>query len=294
MSYRRKALRRAKSFLRGQKGSKGVLGQASPAPPGGKRHAQALRSRKRRGRLGGVEAGKRAFLGEAALRFRASALRERERPAEQILESVERERHRIGQDLHDGVCQLLSGIKFKVTLLEQKLRATGRPEAREASLIEALLIRAMQETHRVARGFLPAALQGRGLKSALRELAASMSDLYGTKCVCYFDPGSRVADPVLATHFYRLAQEAVSNAIRHGRATRVSLHLTGQPGALALTTRDNGRGLRAKPSGKPGLGLSLMKCRARAMGAALEIKPGRPVGTVATCRLGNHKKPDLV
>jgi signal transduction histidine kinase len=208
-----------------------------------------------------------------------------------LLEAAERERRRIGQDLHDGVCQLLSAIKFKVTLLEQKLRARERPEAREAELIETLLIKAMQETRRVVRGFLPAAVEGRGLKSALRELAASMSELYGTKCACHFDPGCRVADPELATHFYRLAQEAVSNAIRHGRATRVSLRLTGGANSLALTIRDNGRGLRAKHGGKQGLGLSLMKYRARAMGATLVIKPGRPVGTVATCRLGNHRKP---
>jgi two-component system, LuxR family, sensor kinase FixL len=208
-----------------------------------------------------------------------------------ILETAECERQRIGRDLHDGVCQLLSGIKFKLASLEQKLRAKRCPEAQEASLIEALLNKSIQETRRVARGLLPAALEGRGLKFALRELAASMSDLYGTKCVCHFDPASRVADPVLVTHFYRLAQEAVSNAVRHGRATRVSLHLTGRPDSLALTIRDNGRGLRTKPGDRPGLGLSLMNYRARAMGATLEIKPGRSVGTVAACRLTNFKQP---
>ena len=208
-----------------------------------------------------------------------------------ILESAERERHRLGGDLHDGVCQLLSGIKFRVALLEQELRSKGLPEAQEAGQIEALLSKSIQETRRVARGFLPAALEGRGLKSALRELAASVNDLYGTKCVCRFDPASRVADLVLATHLYRLAQEAISNAVRHGRATRVSLRLSGRPGSVALTIRDNGRGLRAKPSGKHGLGLSLMNYRARLMGAALEIRPGRSVGTVATCRLAIQKKP---
>jgi signal transduction histidine kinase len=208
-----------------------------------------------------------------------------------ILESAERERYRLGGDLHDGVCQLLSGIKFRVALLEQELRARGLPEAREAGQIEALLSKSIQETRRVARGFLPAALEGRGLKSALRELAASIKDLYGTNCICRFDPASRVADPVLATHFYRLAQEAVSNAVRHGRATRVTLRLSGRPGSVALTIRDNGRGLRSKPSSKQGLGLSLMNYRARLMGAALEIKPGRPTGTVATCRLRTQKEP---
>jgi two-component system, LuxR family, sensor kinase FixL len=207
------------------------------------------------------------------------------------LESAEREWHTLGGDLHDGVCQLLSGIKFRVALLEQELRSKGIPEAREAGQIEALLSKSIQETRRVARGFLPAALDGRGLNSALRELAASVNDLYGTKCICRIDPGSRVADPVVATHFYRLAQEAVSNSVRHGRATRVSLRLSRRSGSVALTIRDNGRGLRAKPSGKLGLGLSLMNYRARMMGAVLEIRPGRSVGTVATCRLAIPQKP---
>ncbi|HYG34947.1 MAG TPA: sensor histidine kinase, partial [Clostridia bacterium] len=202
-----------------------------------------------------------------------------------ILEISEQERERIGQDLHDGLCQLLSGIKFKTTLLEQKLQTKAPEEARDARALENLLNGAIQQARNIAHGLHPVALEAQGLMSALEELAASVTNVYGVACVCQFQHPVLVHDHSVATHLYRIAQEAINNAIRHGQASKVVLRLIGRKGNLALTIQDNGCGFSVRPKRKTGMGLHLMRYRARAMGATVDVKPGPTGGTVVTCRL---------
>jgi signal transduction histidine kinase len=247
-----------------------------------------------RQRVARQEAEKRAFQAKAASHTGDSPLRERERLERQILEISGQERERIGQDLHDGLCQHLSGIKFKISLLEQKLQAQGRPEAEDARGMEELLNGAIQEARNVARGLHSLALEGRSLRSALEELAGSIRNLHGVACVCRFRHPVRVRDQVVATHLYRIAQEALNNAVRHGHATRIAIRLAGGRDGLTLTIRDNGCGFPSRPKRRTGLGLNLMSYRARAVGASLEVRPGRSAGTVVTCRLPRARpgKPD--
>jgi two-component system CheB/CheR fusion protein len=224
------------------------------------------------------------LLGDRLL-IAANDVTERDRLEKQILEISDQERERIGQDLHDGLCQLLSGIKFKTTLLEQKLQAKARGEALEARAIESLLNGAIEQARNIARGLHPVDLEARGLMSALEELSAAVAHLYGVHCVCDVRQPVLVHDHLVATHLYRIAQEAINNALRHGRATRITVRLSGRGNHLSLKIQDNGSGFPARPNRQPGMGLHLMNYRARAIGASIEIGPGPARGTIVACQL---------
>lgn len=213
----------------------------------------------------------------------ANDVTERDRLEKQILRISEEERERIGQDLHDGLCQLLSGIKFKVTLLEQKLQEKGLVEAREAGRLESLLNRAIQQARNVARGLHPVDLEARGLMWALEGLAESVAAVYGVACFCQ-GRQALVHDHVVATHLYRIAQEATNNAIKHGQAKSIFIRLAGGGDSLVLSIRDDGVGMPRRAGKQDGMGLHLMEYRARAIGGSLEIKRARPRGVLVTCR----------
>jgi len=215
----------------------------------------------------------------------ANDLTERKRLEEQILVISEQEQERIGQDLHDGLCQLLSGIKFKTTLLEQKLLAKAPDEAREARALESLLNLAIQQARNMAHGLHPVRLEARGLMSALEDLAGSVESVYGIECICRFRQPVLVHDHHVAAHLYRIAQEAINNAIRHGQASRIWLRLVSHHDRLTLSVRDNGSGFPDKPKKKSGLGLALMNYRARSIGAALKVRSRPRRGTLVNCWL---------
>lgn len=229
------------------------------------------------------------LLGDRLL-IAANDVTERDRLEKQILEISDQERERIGQDLHDGLCQLLSGIKFKTTLLEQKLQTKAASEARDARAIEGLLNGAIQQARNIARGLHPVDLEARGLMSALQELSASVAEVYGIACTCELRHPVLVHDHLVATHLYRIAQEAINNALRHGRAHRILIRLSGDDMRLCLRIQDDGSGMPPTSRRKVGMGLHLMNYRARAIGALMEILPGRRTGTVVTCRLNALSK----
>lgn len=271
-AYRRQVARQWKHFLkRGPKSGKefGPLEVEVTCKDGSLRRVEFL----------GTLLGRRLMIA-------ANDVTERDRLEKQILEISDLERERIGQDLHDGLCQFLSGIKFKTTLLEQKLQTKAPAEAEAAHGLEGLLNQAIQQARDMARGLHPVALEARGLMSALQELAASVVNVYGLACVCHFPQPVLVHDHLAATHLYRIAQEAINNAIRHGHATRVSLRLARQKDRLTLTISDNGSGFSLQTKRKAGMGLHLMNYRARAIGATVEVRPRPAGGTVVTCRLG--------
>jgi two-component system, LuxR family, sensor kinase FixL len=210
---------------------------------------------------------------------------ERDRLEKEILQISEQEQERIGQDLHDGVCQFLSGIKFKTTLLEQKLQAKGAAEATDARSLEGYINQAIEQVRNIARGLHPVELEARGLMSALQELAASTKKLFGVDCICQFRSPVLVHDHVHATHLYRIAQEAINNAIHHGKAGRIVIRLTcNQRGRMTMTIHDDGIGFNGKTRKRSGMGIHLMNYRARAIGGSIIIRkaPGGR-GTVLVC-----------
>jgi two-component system, LuxR family, sensor kinase FixL len=203
----------------------------------------------------------------------------------QVLEISEREQHRIGQDLHDELCQYLAAIKFKSGLLQRKLAQARYAHAREAGVIETMLNRSIHQAHSLARGLCPVQVEVGGLVSALKELATHMTTIYGCNCHCKAGKISFIRDATVAIHLYRIAQEATTNAIKHGKAARVDIGILERGAELILSVEDNGLGFSKQVPNKNGMGLHLMSYRARIIGATIDIRAKPGGGTVLTCTL---------
>ena len=208
---------------------------------------------------------------------------ERKRLEQAILEISAREQRRIGQDLHDGLGQHLTGIAFMSKVQEQKLAEKGLPDAVDASKIVKLVNEAINKTRELSRGLLPVVSESRGLMSALQQWASEVHDLFGISCTFLCIEPVLVHDDAMATHLYHIAQEAVNNAIKHAKAAHIVIALGASSGRAALAISDDGSGIRKTSMGSGGMGLSIMNYRARMIGGTLEVRPGKPRGTVVTC-----------
>ena len=218
--------------------------------------------------------------GVNSLRLRA----ERERLEDQILKSIECEQERIGRDLHDGLCQLLVGARFRSVYL-QKISAARAPAVeREAKALEAILNRAIEQARTVARGLNPVHVTPAGLAAALQQLADDVESAHQLHCFARFPKPVKISDHHAAYHLYRIAQEAVHNAIQHARAKNISITLTRLDHRFRLVVKDDGVGLPQVPR-KAGMGLNNMRTRARIIGGRLEITRRRLGGTAVTCEL---------
>jgi PAS domain S-box-containing protein len=203
-----------------------------------------------------------------------------------ILKAVEQEQKRMGRDLHDGLCQLLTATKFKMTLLEHKLARKSLVEAGEAKALETEINHAIEQAHGLAQGLNPVKLVARGLTSALEELAASVETAFQVRCVCSFPKPVPVRDHSMANHLYRIAQEAVQNAVKHGKPKTIRIALRELARRVELRVEDDGVGFPRKPRRrKAGMGVQNMQARADIIGASLDIRPGKQGGTLVTCRL---------
>ncbi len=141
---------------------------------------------------------------------------------------------------------------------------------------------ALEQTRNLARGFSPVELGPDGLRAALKHLATTVGET--VKAPCLFKCGGRPeVDDEAALHLYRIAQEALNNAVRHSKATEFSVSLQQSPRQITLCVRDNGVGFPAERRSDAGMGVSVMHYRASMIGATLEIRPGEPCGTVVTC-----------
>jgi len=214
-----------------------------------------------------------------------AAVRERARLEEEVLEVGEMERCRLGEDLHDGLGQGIAGAAFMGQLLHQKLSEQSLPEAAEAAKITGHLRGCLELTRSLARGLCPIGLGPKGLPGALRELASQLESTYGVACAFGGDRRASVADNAVATHLYRLAQESAGNAAKHAKASRIRIELSKRGGCLVLSVRDNGVGLPEGYETKGGLGLHIMRLRARAIGASLSVEQCPEGGTAVTVRL---------
>lgn len=208
---------------------------------------------------------------------------ERKRLEREILEISDRERRRIGQELHDGLCQQLAGIELISEALARDLKKQAHPAAAQVERITEHLRSAIAEARRLARGLSPVSLESEGLTVALGELATAVSRLFNLECRFQTGEPVRVRDNTVANHLYRIAQEAVHNAVRHGKAGSVVVSLHRQGEQARLTVADNGVGFDPRRVNSSGMGLQIMKYRAGMIGATLEVQsaPGR--GTTVTC-----------
>ena len=213
---------------------------------------------------------------------------ERKRLEKEILQISDLERRRIGQDLHDGLCQQLAGIELMSEALARTLKPQSKTAAAQAAKITEHLRDAMRQTRRLARGLSPVSLEANGLMSALQELVAAVEKMFSVECRFQRGEPVLVRDNVVATHLYRIAQEAINNAIRHGKASTVVVTLTRQKSEARLVVVDNGIGLPKKAMNDSGMGLQIMKYRAGMIGATLDIRSASGSGTTVICGFRNN------
>jgi PAS domain S-box-containing protein len=176
----------------------------------------------------------------------SSAIRdisERKRLEKTVLEISEREQRRIGQDLHDGLGQHLTGIAFMTKVQEQRLAERQIPEAADAAKIVQLVNDAIRKTRELSRGLLPVVSDAHGLMSALRLYATEIEDLFGLTCRFQCDEAVLIHDAPMATHLYHIAQEAVNNAIKHGHAKNILIRLFSGDRQGTLVIKDDGAGI---------------------------------------------------
>jgi signal transduction histidine kinase len=200
-----------------------------------------------------------------------------------ILEISEQEQCRIGQDLHDDLCQRLAGIALTCDLLQQSLAATSKAESAGAAKIARQLREAISHARMLARGLSPAAPGANGLMGGLAELASSVTELFQVSCRFECEPPVLVENDVAATHLYRIAQEAISNAVTHGKSKNIVLKLSGRGGKTSLSIEDDGIGFPDNLEPGVGMGLRIMKSRADMIGAILDVRRKDPKGTIVTC-----------
>jgi len=212
---------------------------------------------------------------------------ERKRLEKEILDISEREQRRIGQDLHDGLCQHLAGIELMSQVLEHKLARRSKAAAVRAGDIAKNVREAIRHTRLLARGLSPVTLESEGLMSALQELALNTRDIFGVACKLDCDPPVPMSDYAAATHLFRLAQEAVSNAIKHGRAKRILIQLKVERGQVILRVIDNGAGFPARITKSKGMGLQIMQSRVGMIGGTLSIERNGGGGTNVTVSAPN-------
>lgn len=215
---------------------------------------------------------------------------ERRRLERQILEISDREQARIGQDIHDGLCQQLVSLAFDANALQRKLASQALPEAAAAARLSAFLDEAITEARQLSRGLFPIRLQPEGLASALEELAQATARRVSIDCRFTGAQPAVVLSKSTATHLYRVAQEAVSNAVKHARASCISIRLRPEADHIELQVEDDGIGLTAEARRNPiGMGRHIMDYRARAMGATLQILPGSEGGTLVSCCVARRR-----
>lgn len=215
---------------------------------------------------------------------------ERRQVDRKVLAITERERERIGQDLHDVLGQQLTAATLTLGALEEGVRRGTAPTAEEIAEVRALVESAMAHSRFVARGLVPIPGGETGLRDALEDLAVNARRLFGIACVLGGDGGGVVSEATVCTHLYHIAQEAVTNAVRHGAATRVLLGLDRSDGGITLRIEDDGCGMPTHLPTALGRGLSIMRTRAGMIGAQLAVGPGPAGGTVVTCTLPTDRR----
>jgi signal transduction histidine kinase len=215
---------------------------------------------------------------------RIALLEHARRLEKQIIEVSEYEQQRIGRDLHDGLCQFLAAIGCGVTSLKMDLEKKRLGElAATAAEIEKLLNESVKQARDLAHGLVPVQLDEGGLPAALQELVASTNRLLPLECTFEFAGENGVSKNGKATHLYRIAQEAIHNATKHGKAHKIDIRLSANRSAMSLSVADDGVGFSKTKKQINGVGISIMRYRTNLLGGEFEIE-GRPSGgTIVSC-----------
>lgn len=218
----------------------------------------------------------------------ARNITDRKRLENEILEISEREQRRIGNDLHDGLGQELAGIELMCRALEQKLATKSKSEARQVGDIGRHIREAVTHARKLAHGLSPVELENDGLMSALQGLAANVQKLFRLQCQFECPEQVLVRNNVLATHLFRIAQEAINNAVKHGKAKHIVISLKPVSDMIILTVTDDGGGFSSDVPPNTGMGLNVMKYRAGVANADLQVRSAIGKGTSVICRFARN------
>jgi signal transduction histidine kinase len=197
----------------------------------------------------------------------------------EVIEVAAREQQRIGQDLHDGTGQELTGLAMMAERLAGQLEERKDPEAGAATWIVDGLVQALRHVRDLSKGLVPVELDAAGLMAALAGLAKRTNELHCVTCTFRCDEPVCILDNQTATHLYRLSQEAVTNALKHGQARNIVISLTHDGNRVSLEITDDGMGITDTSRQTSGTGLQIMHYRAELIRAKLTIGPAHPRGT---------------
>jgi len=208
---------------------------------------------------------------------------ERARTMAQVAEILWGEQQDLIHTLHDTLGQQLTGLGMLGSSLHQKLKASDEESARVAQEMSATARDALERVRELSRGLFPQDIDGAEFVEALRRLASATQSLHTIPCVVECDTAITISSSRVATQLYRIAQESITNALRHADAGRIVISLRTEPGALILRVADDGIGLHRRLADENGIGLKIMRHRAISIGSAFSVGPGGRGGTVVTC-----------
>jgi PAS domain S-box-containing protein len=202
----------------------------------------------------------------------------------EVLEILDQEKERLGRELHDGLCQTLAGIAALSSTLSKRLAASSKSAGSAAAAkITKLLGECIGDARDLARGLSPLGLNEAGLDEALEALALNVQNLFRVSCTVECDRPFLRLRPEVEAHLFRIAQEAVNNAVAHGRAERIEISLKSNDGEGLLSIRDDGIGVPEAASNPEGIGMHTMAYRARLIGASLTVRRRLRRGTAVIC-----------
>lgn len=201
----------------------------------------------------------------------------------EVVDAASNEQRRIGQDIHDGIGQELTGLRYMAQTHAESLAQQSSPHAPTAERMTQWLTTVQQQLRDIIRRLVPVEVDKQGLVAALRGLAQRTSERHDLVCEFQCQKPVAIADTALATHLYRIVQEAVANAVRHAHATHIGIGLTEYEDALRLQVADDGSGIPPTPERNTGIGLRSMAYRAGLIGATLTVRAGEQGGTTVTC-----------
>lgn len=218
--------------------------------------------------------------GQPAILWVCRDVTHREVIEQAILDASNREQEHLGFELHDGLGQQLTGISLLLSALQRRVTPLLPDSTEEFEEVARLLKQSIDDSRRLAAGLSPVAVDREGLAGALRGLAVLTKDFHFLDCRLELGSVSHLSlDPTVATHLYRIAQEAVHNVIRHARARQVIIELSCRDSMLTMTISDDGVGISDNVAGSGGLGLRSMEYRARRIGTIVRVERRQPRGT---------------
>ena len=201
----------------------------------------------------------------------------------EVLEIADQEKERLGRELHDGLCQTLAGIAALSATLSKSVQANIETTASAAEEISILLTAAVKEARNLAHGLGSFNMATVGLDGALANLVINVRQLFRVSCTLIYDLPPCELCHEARVHLFRIAQEAVNNAVIHGRAEQIEISLTEKNGTGQLCIRDDGLGMSGTVANPDGIGMYTMNYRARLIGGSLEVHPGARCGTAVIC-----------